>query len=120
MERRKTKRYKVKAGAHVVNGPALQKVGQLVDVGPGGLAFHYLGDDKTLENYYQIGIRYEGGTLFLGNIAVKTVADFEVVYENPLRQIPLRRRCLRFGILAPHQIMELEEFILKQVALDPN
>ncbi|MFZ5571956.1 MAG: PilZ domain-containing protein [Thermodesulfobacteriota bacterium] len=110
-ERRKSKRLKVKDDSLVVHGNGSGSIGQVVDIGHGGIAFHYIGQSHPLDDFLKLSVRQEGRTLQMENIQVKTVSDFEIIYDNPIQQIPLRRRGVKFGILSAQQIKQLETLI---------
>ncbi len=111
VERRRMERLRVKDDSLVVHGNGNSSIGQVVDIGNGGMAFHYIGHSTQLDDILKLSVRQEGRTAQLENIQVKTVTDFEIIYENPIQQIPLRRRGVKFGILSAQQIRQLETFI---------
>lgn len=114
VERRKTRRLRVKDNSLMVHGKDFGAIGQVIDIGEGGMAFHYIGHSSRLDDILKLSVRREDQTVQLDNIHVKTVSDFEIIYENPIHQIPLRRRGVKFGILSEQQIKQLDVFISLQ------
>lgn len=100
----------------MVHGTSMGAIGQVIDIGDGGMAFYYIGHPNRLDEILKLSIRQEDQTIQLNNVHVKTVTDFEIIYDNPIQQIPLRRRGVRFGILSEQQIKQLDFFISMQQA----
>ena len=84
--------------------------GVVVDIGKGGLAFHYSSDipwpDDAGDDCMVLG-QYDS---CLANVPAEVVADRIIDYGQGNAMI-VRRRCLKFGELTQHQKFLLECFI---------
>ncbi len=113
-ERRKHKRFNVQPGVLAVLGPASAKMGQIIDVCRGGLAFHYKeGNEKSAESY-ELSILFDDNNKlnhrpFKFNTSV--VSDIEVVNEKPFSKAIIRRCSLEFDDLTYYQTAWLDDCI---------
>jgi hypothetical protein len=119
LERRKHKRYSIKDGSYATISPESKKLGQIVDISMGGLAFKYI--DAKPETQKGINIHE---TLFLssmgyyvGDIDFKTIADHEVSdHEIPTTSaniMKIRMRHVQFTDLKLKQLFDLDYYIEK-------
>ena len=114
LERRKYKRVSIKEGSFAAISPESRKLGQIVDISKGGLAFQYI--DTTQETQEKKNIRE---TLFLsskgyyvGDIDFKTIADYEI--PNPSSNtLKIKMRHVQFTDLKPKQAFDLDYYIEK-------
>ena len=109
-EQRTTKRFRVKEKASYVVNPSWPGKGMLVDIGKGGLAFHYLSEQPWPDD---AGL----GCLVLGehdsclaDVPVEVVAD-RMVHCGQGNAMIVRRRSIKFGTLSEQQQFLLECFI---------
>ena len=109
-EHRKHKRFQAPKGVFVGVGPDFVKVGRLRDVSIRGLAFRYFGNGSALNGSY-VDVFMEEGDFYLGRLPIKTVSDIEVVKKTSSDSKTLRRCCVKFKKLTPHQKAKLQEFI---------
>lgn len=112
MERRKDSRIKISGNSFVTRKHSEKKIGRIIDISGGGLAFHYLNSASIPGNFsFEIGIWFQEKKLFMpnirANIRANTVSDIQVAYENPFMQIPLRRRSVQFCGLSLDQNQQL-------------
>jgi hypothetical protein len=109
-DHRKHKRFQVPPGVFVGFGPHVNKVGQMIDLSLGGLAFRYIGS-KESQNGSHLDIFMADNDFYLGSIPFKTVSDFEIVQTTPSSSMTMRRSGVRFGKLTSKQRSELEYFL---------
>lgn len=119
LERRKHKRYSIKDGSYATISPESTKLGQIMDISMGGLAFKYIHTTPSSKKKKNIN-----ETLFLssmgyyvGDIYFKTISDYEVSdYENPntsLNTMKIRMRHVQFTDLKLKQLFDLDYYIEK-------
>ncbi len=111
IERRRFIRFPVKQGAFVVLKSDQATIGQLVDIGRGGLCYSYIdglampGDDFEIDLFMsQVGI-------FLRKTTVKTVSDIQVDTHIADNALSFGKRRLQFNELNLEQTTQLDYFI---------
>jgi len=109
-ERRKHKRYRVHDGAFAVLGPHSTKIGQIIDVSMGGVAFGYIAGKEPPDTSFELGILFAEDSFHLTKIPFKTISDQEAK-EVPFSTLTMRRCGLQYGKLTPSQISQLQHFI---------
>jgi len=108
MERRKENRIKIKGGGFITDGNSSKKIGRIVNISRGGLAFHYLDTTFMPEDFScKVGVLLKEQNLFLPDILTNTISDFQVQYRTPFKNIPLRRRGIQFCSLSPWQYSQI-------------
>jgi len=114
VERRKHKRFKVQDSAFVVVGapfrPHSTKVGQIIDMSMGGLAFGYIADEDRSNASSELGIFLADNSFHLRQIPFETISDLKT-NRVPFSSISMRRSGVQFGELTHDQISQLEYFI---------
>jgi len=105
VERRKHTRFQVPKSAFVGFGPYDAKVGQIIDVSTGGLAFRYVGTEEPSNG--ELSIFLAERDFYVGQIPFKTISDFEIAGKTPSTSMPLRRSGVQFGQLTDHQTSQL-------------
>jgi len=111
VERRQLRRYKVMQGAFAAMMPLSNKLGQIVDLGKGGLAFHYIHVDDGSNDGYELDIFVSNKEFYLPKLPVKNVSDVLVPNKIPNNPIVIRRHGVQFQELTPEQSSELDAFI---------
>jgi hypothetical protein len=109
-ERRKHKRYPVKNGAFAVLGPPSTKIGQIINISMGGLAFGYIAGKEPSDTSFELGILLAEDSFHLTKVPFKTVSDQEAK-EVPFSSLTMRRCGVQFGELRPNQMSQLEYFM---------
>jgi hypothetical protein len=109
-EQRRHKRFQVGRGVFVGFGPHANKVGQVVDVSMGGLAYRYVGCEESNDASH-LDIFASDKDFYLGAVPFKTVSDFQVVDRIPASPMSMRRCGVRFGKLSRKQNAQLEYFV---------
>jgi hypothetical protein len=110
VDRRGQKRFSVQSGAFVAVGPHFDKVGPIIDVSMGGLAFHYLALGRGT-NGLSADIFLTNRDFFMGYVPFEIVRDFEVPNTQPPGIATVRRCGLQFRDLTPSQVSKLRFFI---------
>lgn len=114
-ERRKHKRFRVQNGAFAVftafSWPySTQKLGQIIDIGMGGLAFSYIASEEAPTGAVELSIFLAENRFHLRNIPFETISDVET-NEVPFSSITMKRSGVQFGELTPNQVSQLKYFI---------
>lgn len=120
VERRKNKRYKAVEGAYAAISPNSHKLGQIIDISMGGLAFKYI--DTSSEDNEQENLAPEE-TIFLssmgyyvGDLPFKTVADYEVTNAPSFSSMKIRKRHVQFKDLSFKQLFDLDYYLRNNVS----
>ena len=114
VERRKHKRFRVKVGIFAAFKPRWFRsmiLGEIVDIGRGGLALHYIPDTKQSNRPYKLRILLADGSFSISKIQARTISDFEIEKTFSFGSIPIKRCGVQFGDLTPSQLYLLEHFI---------
>ena len=112
VERRKYRRFTIKDGAIAVLKPFPIMMGEVVDIGMGGVALYYTGDEKKPDTYSEISLMCKDGVR-VDEVLCKMVSDIEMdqmFSENP--DLKVRRRSFQFQNLTSQQKTQLKEFIM--------
>ena len=109
VERRNHTRFQVPKSAFVGFGPYDAKVGQIIDVSTGGLAFRYVGTEEPSNG--ELSIFLAERDFYVGQIPFKTISDFEIAGKTPSTPVPLRRSGVQFGRLTGDQTSRLEHLL---------
>jgi hypothetical protein len=110
IERRKHERYKVDNGALVLLGWYYEKVGRIMDISKGGLAFRYhpQGEEKDESD---LAIVLSETNFYLDEVPNRTVWDFELADKVPATSTTRRRRGIQFIDPTDSQKAQIEFFI---------
>ena len=114
-ERRKDRRFQVENGTFAVLGGlswshSTQKLGQITDIGMGGLAFSYIASEEVSDDSVELNIFLAENRFHLRKIPFKTIWDIETE-RVPFSSITMRRSGVEFGELTPDQTSQLKYFI---------
>ncbi len=113
-EQRRHKRYEVKDGTLVLLGLYSAQIGQIVNMGYGGLFFHYKGNKDIIINPCEVSIVFDSkGAVKYGPFKFSTniVSDVKIEDKN-LHNSAVTKRChMEFNDLSYHQKLWLEECI---------
>jgi hypothetical protein len=109
IERRKHKRFQAWNGAFIALGPYSLKLGQIVNLSMGGLAFRYIGSRKPSRMKTESKIFVDNG-FCLDDVPLETVSDCEAK-EGPFASLVMRQSGVQFGKLTHNQKSRLEYFI---------
>ena len=113
VERRKHKRFRVQDGSFVVFGSDSGKVGQIIDMSMGGLAFSYISGGEHSNGIFELDILLTDHGFYLEKVPVKTVSNLEITGESASVSTTMRRHAVQFEELTHDQTAKLEYFIQK-------
>jgi len=114
-ERRQYHRYTGPSEALAVLKPHPIKLGQIVNISEGGLAFQYMSDDKIETKYIELDIFISAKGQQYNAFPFTTIRDFKVSnnFEN---LTPKRQLCLKFNSLSTEQKLLLKSLICQHNA----
>jgi len=97
--RRKHKRVKIKDGAFAVlrSQPNSSQLGNIVDIGNGGLAFHFLDTKEIPSGFSKLDIFISGTGLLVSDVPVEIISQFPIEKKIPFFSVSTRRFCIKFG-----------------------
>jgi len=111
VDRRNTKRFRIKEGSFAALLPHSNKLGQIADLSKGGLSFLYLDMGEGSNESSELDIYVAGDDFYLSKLAVKTVSDIRIPNKIPINPVVMRRCGVQFGDLAPEQTSSLDLFV---------
>ena len=111
VERRKYKRFRVQDGSLVVYGPHSDRVGQIIDVGMGGLAFSDISSEDQSNGSFELDILLTDHGFYLEKVPVKTISNLEIANGPPTVSATTRRHGVQFKDLTQDQTSKLEYFL---------
>ena len=117
IERRKHKRYKAVDGAFAAISPNSHKIGQILDIGMGGLSFKYIDNGKTshdMEAEERIFLSSMG--FYVGDLPFKTISDYPVDDAPSFNGMKIRRRHIQFTDLSFKQLFDLDCYLRNNVS----
>ncbi len=110
-EKRRFKRFQAPKNAFaLIRGPD-GKLGQIMDIGKGGLAFRYLANGSQPKRLSQMDIFLANNGFYLEKVSCEIVSDFEMDKQGPSDSLTMRRCGVQFGELSHDLISRLEYFI---------
>jgi len=110
IERRKHERFSVSRDVFVALRPDYGKVGQVIDISLGGLAFAYMANGRSPSRSSELDIFSADRSFSLQRVPFRTTSDFESD-KIPFSSVRMRRSGLQFGNLASSQKSQLEYLI---------
>ena len=118
VERRRHKRFQAEEGAYAAVRPQYDKIGQIIDVSRGGLAFRYMVSGSQEDASSELDIFLIGDGFHLDKVPFQTVSD-EGIPERLSPSSQKMWRCgVQFGELTQMQILKLKEFILNHTVVE--
>jgi hypothetical protein len=112
VERRKHKRFLAEDGAYAAVRPQYDKIGQIIDISRGGLAFSYRVSDSQAHESFELDIFLIGDDFHLDKVPFKIVSDQKIPESLCPGSLKMRRCAVQFGELTQKQLRQLEDFIL--------
>jgi hypothetical protein len=112
INRRKNKRFKVPNDAFAVLRPHSAKIGQILNMSTGGLAFNYIdkGKDECNSKLMDIFLAEDG--FYMDKLPVRTVFAEKInPFYNDGSSITINRCRVQFGELSQKQIAKMKCFI---------
>ena len=112
---RNNDRFVINARAFAALGRKIKKIGNIKDIGLGGLAFEYIGGESEQTDISEVDIFLAGNVFQLYNIPCEIIYEIEVHsphVDNPYSQTLKTKRCgLAFRNLSPDQTSKLKFFL---------
>ena len=109
------KRFRVQGNTFVLLRAQVSKLGRVIDISRGGLAFRYVSVGERLKEALELDLLSHHHDFSLNNIPVKIISNLEIGNEKPFSSTTLRRVGVQFEELTPEQRSKLEYFIQNQV-----
>lgn len=110
-ERRKHKRFPAPPNTYVQLIDQVSKLGRVLDISKGGLAFRYISVGKGLRKVFHLHLISAQVNPGLNPLPVKVVSEIEMASETPARAVTLSRAGVQFEELMDEQTDWLQQFI---------
>ncbi len=114
-DRREHPRYRVSNEALAILKPHPIKLGQIINISEGGLAFQYLGEDKINAQYIELDIFVSKNGKQFNAFPFSKVRDFQISSQFE-KSTPIRQLCVKFDDLSVEQKSLLKNFINEYAA----
>lgn len=114
VERRTYPRYKVKDGAYAALSPDSTIMGQIVNIGRGGLCFRYIVHREQAFESVATHIFVGDNGFYLEKMPYKIVEDEEVDNGSSFSSIVMRQRRVQFSNLSSNQLAQLDYFLFNR------
>jgi hypothetical protein len=111
VERRKYTRFRTRNGALIELRSQRGKLGEIIDISKGGLAFRYIDIGDRPKGSFELDIFLKETGFRLEKVPAKTISDFRTTKYFPFSSTKTRRQGVQFGELTQKQISQLEHFI---------
>ena len=114
---RKYERYSAREGAIVALKPQSNILGQMIDIGVGGLSFQYIESHEPPGYSNELVILVASQRFFLDKVPFKTVSDIEIENNISFSSIQMRRCSVEFVRLSLEQAASIQNFIIEHTAI---
>ena len=115
---RKYERYSAREGAIVALKPQSNILGQMIDIGMGGLSFRYIESQEPPGDSNELVILVTSQSFFLDKVPFITVSDIEIENNISFSSIQMRRCSVEFVGLNLEQAASIQNFIIKHTAVN--
>jgi hypothetical protein len=112
-ERRKHERFPAPPNTYVQLNDQVSKLGRVLDISKGGLAFRYISVGEELKQVFQLDLISAQVKPGVNPLPVKVVSEIEMESETPARAVALCRAGVQFQELLDEQVDWLESFTQK-------
>jgi hypothetical protein len=110
-DRRKFRRLKAKEDTFALLRGQLSKLGRVIDISNGELAFRYVSIGEHLKSTFELDLVSPKGNLRLNGLPVKIVSNLERQSKTPSGRMRLRRVGVQFRELTQDQMSQLQHFM---------
>jgi hypothetical protein len=110
-ERRKNKRFKLKASAFAIMYCSLARIGQVIDISRSGLAIRYVNNGVRSSELTELDIFKSDFRFNIVNLKAKAISDIKITDKTIIESKKMRRCGIQFEYLSKNQISLLENFI---------
>ncbi len=87
------------------------KLGQILNVGRGGLSFSYISKENQGDKIDEIDILLADDDFYLENIQFKTILDTSLEGDNTLSPLEMKTQSIKFINMTTRQSLKLEYFL---------
>ena len=118
IDRRKNERYKAVDGAYAAISPNSHKLGQILDLSMGGLAFKYIdtsSDATGTSKGSDESIFLSSMGYYVGDLPFKTISDYEITNIPSFSSMKVRKRHVKFQDLSFKQLFDLDYYLKNNV-----
>ncbi len=119
VERRRNKRYKATEGAYAAVSPNSHRLGQIIDISMGGLAFKYIDTSSEDMNHDMLpdeSIFLSSMGYYVGDLPFETISDYEVTNAPSFSSMKVRKRHVQFKDLSFKQLFDLDYYLRNNVS----
>ena len=110
-ERRKHHRYKTNQDVFVSFNPGSFQLGQIINIGKGGLAFIHVDIRQPVAALSKMDLFLANDGFRLSEILYKVVSEFELKNKSSSNDLILRQCCIAFGHLTQFQNASLDYYL---------
>ncbi len=102
VERRKYKRFKTRPGVNAVLMPNYQKLGKIINISLGGLAFHYyiIDNEDRSEEFFELNI-FANNSICLENVPFIQISENRIDNDMPFDSMVRMQRGIAFKEFSP-------------------
>ena len=112
LDQRKLKRFRAREGAFAVLKDNASKLGQIIDVCAGGLAFRYVDVGNLSQiSFHELDIFLAENGFCLKEVPFRVISELEMDNGMPFSSVIMRRLGVQFGELTQAQRDMLDYFI---------
>jgi hypothetical protein len=117
VERRKDERFQTGKNTYAVLRARGSKLGRVIDISKGGLAFRYVSVGERLKGPLELDLLSHQYDYRIDKIPIKIITDLELANKKAFKSTTLKRVGVQFGKLTREQKSKIEHFI-KDHAVD--
>ena len=111
VERRKDERLQTGKNTYAVLRARGSKLGRVIDISKGGLAFRYVSVGERLKGPLELDLLSHQYDYRIDKIPIKIITDLEVANKKAFKSTTLKRVGVQFGKLTREQKSKIEHFI---------
>jgi hypothetical protein len=116
-ERRKMVRFLPQTETYVALRPQFTKLGRLIDISRGGLAFHYIGSKEESRGPTHLDLFTGNNGFYLSRLPCKVVYDISLLkQETSFPRLEPKRCALEFGEATEAHAAQLDLYFANHVA----
>jgi hypothetical protein len=110
-DRRKDERFQTEKNTYAVLRARGSKLGRVIDISKGGLAFRYVSVGQRLKGPLELDLLSHQYDYRIDKIPIKIITDLELANKKAFKSTTLKRVGVQFGKLTREQKSKLEHFI---------
>ena len=118
-ERREHKRHCVENDSYAAISPDSKKLGRIVNISKGGLAFEYFVNYGSEISKPNQTIYLSSNGCYVENIPFKVIEDREVANNLPFNSMEKRKQRVQFGTISHRQSFDLDFYIQNNTVNSP-